>query len=168
MRSLLFRNLLFAAPAVLAYTVAAPLASRPLDRALGLSWPLPAAAAVAGWVALAAGAALAAWSAWALAALGRGTPNPLSPPERLVVVGPYRYSRNPLMVGGWIAGAGLALVLRSPALALFYALVIGCGAAYVRAIEEPRLLTRFGAAYRQYMSAVPRWGHALPHHAAHR
>jgi protein-S-isoprenylcysteine O-methyltransferase Ste14 len=163
--SLLLRNLLFSGPAVLLYAVGLPIAARALDRYLEPPWPLPAGAAVAGWALVAAGAALAAWSAWALAALGRGTPNPIAPPERLVVVGPYRHSRNPLMVGGWIAGAGLVLVLRSVSLAAFYAVIVAAGSAFVKWFEEPQLVQRFGAAYRDYMRATPRWGHAVPHHA---
>ena len=62
-----------------------------------------------------------------------------------------------MMLGGWCAGLGLALALRSPGLVAGCAVVIVAGCAYVRWIEEPRLLRRFGPAYRRYMDSAPRW-----------
>ena len=103
---------------------------------------------------------LALWSASLFAAMGEGTPNPLAPPVRLVIQGPYRYSRNPMMLGGWLAGLGLALALRSVSLLVAYGVIVVAGCCYVRRIEEPRLLLRFGQAYRNYMSHVPRWSRA--------
>lgn len=166
--NLVTRNLLWTAPAVLTYAVLIPAAALALDRRHGLTWPLPAGLSAAAWPLMAAGLALALWSVWALAAIGRGTPNPIAPPVRLVALGPYRYSRNPMMLGGWVAGFGLALALRSASLMVAYTLVVAAGSLYIRWIEEPRLVDRFGESYREYMRSSPRWVrmcHGLSHHA---
>ena len=52
------------------------------------------------------GFAVALRCVWDFGWTGRGTPAPIAPPQRLVIVGFYRYVRNPMYVG-----AGLAVVL---------------------------------------------------------
>ncbi len=157
MANLLFRNLLATAPAILAYTVLAPLGALWLERLWGLNWPIPAWLSFAGIPLILLGAAIAFWSVWTLAHIGRGTPNPLLPPTRFVAVGPYRFSRNPMMLGGWVAGLGLAFVLRSPSLLVLYGFIVLAGMLYVCRQEEPKLVERFGEAYRAYTRSVPRW-----------
>jgi protein-S-isoprenylcysteine O-methyltransferase Ste14 len=166
--NLLARNLIAAGPAVLLYTVVVPAAARLADRHFRLTWPLPSWTCWVGAAIIPLGALLAFWPVWLLAATGRGTPNPLAPPVKMVAQGPCRYSRNPMMLGGWIAGLGLAMVLGSPSLLAACALVAVAGSLYVPLIEEPRRLERFGPACRAYMRVVPRWVrvcHGLPHHA---
>jgi len=51
------------------------------------------------------GFAVALRCVWDFGCTGRGTPAPVAPPQRLVVVGFYRYVRNPMYVGfltGWV------------------------------------------------------------------
>ena len=88
---------------------------------------------------------------------GRGTLAPWDPPRRLVLSGPYRHVRNPMISGvvllvlaqgGWL---GSALVAGWGALFLVINLV------YIRSSEEPALRARFGEAYDTYCRAVPRW-----------
>lgn len=60
------------------------------------------------------GFAVALRCVWDFGWTGRGTPAPIAPPQRLVVVGFYRYVRNPMYVGfaaGWI---GLWIVFGHP------------------------------------------------------
>jgi protein-S-isoprenylcysteine O-methyltransferase Ste14 len=157
MRHALLRNILLAGPAVLAYAFVVPLAARAADRRCQLSWPLPEWTWIPGLLLIAAGAVLALWTVWLFGTIGAGTPNPLAPPRHLVARGPYRVSRNPMMLGGWVAGFGLALALGSPSLVGALATIVVAGCLYVRYIEEPRLRQRFGIVYSEYAARVPRW-----------
>ena len=90
---------------------------------------------------------------------GHGTPAPIAPPTRLVVVGFYRYVRNPMYLGfcvGWIGlwvifgRANLAVIATVCAVALGVVL-------FVRLYEEPYLRNIFGADYEEYCRNVRRW-----------
>jgi protein-S-isoprenylcysteine O-methyltransferase Ste14 len=88
---------------------------------------------------------------------GRGTPAPFDPPRQFVVSGPYRYCRNPMLLGFCIMLAGLALFLRSPASLVFAAVAALCGHLMVTLWEERHLRGKFGEAYIDYCRRVPRW-----------
>jgi protein-S-isoprenylcysteine O-methyltransferase Ste14 len=153
----LIRSLLASLPALLVYLGALPWAALRLDRRLGLAWRLPLWMDVVGAVFVVAGALLAVWSFWALTFRGGGTPNPMVATTHLVEGEPFRRSRNPLMLGGWLCGAGLACLLRSPSLLGGVGLVVVAGVLYVRWIEEPGLAARFGVAWTKYAARTPRW-----------
>ena len=55
------------------------------------------------------GAAGLLWCFFDFVTKGRGTPNPLDAPKKLVVNGLYRYSRNPMYVAGLLVLCGEAL-----------------------------------------------------------
>jgi len=97
------------------------------------------------------------YSAMLFAVRGRGTPFPLDTAIELVILGPYRYIRNPMAVAGIGQGIGVGLYLNSPA-TLVYSL---CGAFawhYIaRPWEEADLVRRFGKSYENYRQAVPLW-----------
>jgi protein-S-isoprenylcysteine O-methyltransferase Ste14 len=157
MKRPLVRSLLASLPAILLYVVALPWLALRLDRWLGLIWRLPSWIEPLAAFLMSAGAALAIYSFWALTFLGGGTPNPLVPTTRLVEAGPFRRSRNPLMLGGWLLGAGLAVLLRSVSLMALVGVVVIAGSIYVRWIEEPAMLARFGENWKGYARHTPRW-----------
>ena len=82
---------------------------------------------------------------------------PLRETRRLVLSGPYRFSRNPDYLGqamvtaglGLLAGSGWVLLALVPALLLVRYAVI--------AREERYLEEKFGAEYRSFRSRVRRW-----------
>lgn len=96
---------------------------------------------------------------WDFGWTGRGTPAPVAPPTRLVVVGFYRYVRNPMYLGfaaGWI---GLWVVFgQASLLAIAVAAAVALGVhLFVVLYEEPTLRRRFGAEYEEYCRNVSRW-----------
>jgi protein-S-isoprenylcysteine O-methyltransferase Ste14 len=87
---------------------------------------------------------------------GRGTLAPWDPPRQLVVRGPYRYVRNPMISGVVMVLLGEALVLLSGQHLLWALIFLGFNALYIPLVEEPLLADRFGAPYREYCRRVPR------------
>jgi protein-S-isoprenylcysteine O-methyltransferase Ste14 len=88
---------------------------------------------------------------------GRGTLAPWDPPRALVVRGPYRFVRNPMISGVIFLLFGEALVLRSLPHAVWAGAFTLINAVYIPMIEEPQLERRFGDAYREYRRHVPRF-----------
>lgn len=87
---------------------------------------------------------------------GEGTLAPWDPPRRLVVSGPYRYVRNPMISGVTLNLFGLALLLLSPPLLAWAAAFLAVNSIYIPLVEEPQLERRFGESYREYCRNVPR------------
>ena len=116
-------------------------------------WPLP----VAGAVLTALGLALLAWTLALFAKVGRGTLAPWDPTRRLVVAGPYRHVRNPMISGVLAVLLGESAVFASLPLLLWFAAVLAVNAVYFPLVEEPGLRRRFGAEYDRYRANVPRW-----------
>ncbi len=127
-------------------------------RAAGTAVPATLGPAqLAGVAIVLAGGALALWCVVTFGTLGRGTPVPFDPPRELVVRGPYRYVRNPMVLGTGVLLAGVALFFGSwPLLgyALVFLLAIGL---FIRLYEEPRLQRTFGQEYDDYCRSVRRW-----------
>ncbi len=111
---------------------------------------------VAGLALLAVGGLLFVASLRHLAGAGCGTLAPWDPPRRLVVRGPYRYVRNPMISGVGLLLLGEAAALLSRAHLTWALLFLGVNALQIPLVEEPALRKRFGEAYREYCRHVPR------------
>jgi protein-S-isoprenylcysteine O-methyltransferase Ste14 len=112
-----------------------------------------------GLVPLIAGALICLACIWNFIFIGRGTPAPFDAPKKLVVVGPYRYVRNPMYLGFALVLLGEAIML-----AVFSWRLVEYGLAMVVAVnllvifyEEPTLTKRFGESYDTYRANVRRW-----------
>lgn len=105
------------------------------------------------------GFAVAVRCVWDFGWTGHGTPAPLIPPTRLVVVGFYRYVRNPMYLGFLTGWAGLWVVFgRASAEAIIVAVIAVVAVdLFVRLYEEPHLRSVFGAEYEEYCRNVRRW-----------
>jgi protein-S-isoprenylcysteine O-methyltransferase Ste14 len=82
--------------------------------------------------------------------VGEGTPAPWDPPNKMVVRGPYRHVRNPMITSVLLMLAGEAVFLRSWALAGWLAVFFLANAIYFPLSEEKALESRFGDQYRVY------------------
>jgi len=119
--------------------------------------PLSAGTMLLGGCLAAAGLALFLWCVVLFVRDGEGTQSPLEPPRRFVAVGPYRMTRNPMLLGNFLVLLGEAVMFKSPGILMFALLfAAGCHAILV-AIEEPALHRRFGPVYNDYCRQVPRW-----------
>ncbi|HEY2431512.1 MAG TPA: isoprenylcysteine carboxylmethyltransferase family protein [Vicinamibacterales bacterium] len=87
---------------------------------------------------------------------GDGTLAPWDPPQHLVVGGPYRYVRNPMISGVLFVLAAEAMLLLSRPHGLWALTFLGINAVSTPLLEEPMLRARFGEAYREYCRHVPR------------
>jgi protein-S-isoprenylcysteine O-methyltransferase Ste14 len=87
---------------------------------------------------------------------GHGTLAPWDPPVELVVRGPYRYVRNPMISGVVLVLFGESLALLSAPHAVWAACFLAANLIYIPLFEEPQLKDRFGAAYLEYCRHVPR------------
>jgi protein-S-isoprenylcysteine O-methyltransferase Ste14 len=110
-----------------------------------------------GLVLLALGTLCLLWCVRDFYVAGKGTLAPWSPPARLVEVGLYRRTRNPMYISvilvllGWavsFASAGLYVYAAAVAVAFHLRVVFG---------EEPRLARNYGDRWREYARRVPRW-----------
>lgn len=117
---------------------------------LGPGWRL------AGLLPVGVGAALH-WWAWRVFHERGVTVADRKAPEALITSGPYRWSRNPMLLGGVLilAGGGLLLGATTPfAVVPLHAWL--CRKSFV--LPEERILEeRFGAAYDAYRERVGRW-----------
>jgi protein-S-isoprenylcysteine O-methyltransferase Ste14 len=103
------------------------------------------------------GLALISWSITLFVQVGEGTPAPWEPPQKLVIRGPYRYVRNPMISGALFILLAEALLFRSWPIATWMAIFFALNTAYFSLSEEKGLEKRFGDDYRAYKAQVPRW-----------
>jgi protein-S-isoprenylcysteine O-methyltransferase Ste14 len=116
-------------------------------------WPR----ATAGIVLIAIGLALVTWTVSLFARIGKGTLAPWDPTSQLVVVGPYRHVRNPMISGVLAVILGEAALFGSVPLLVWFGAAFAVNAIYFPLVEEPGLRKRFGEDYEAYCANVPRW-----------
>jgi protein-S-isoprenylcysteine O-methyltransferase Ste14 len=118
---------------------------------------IPLLGQLAGALMLGVGLLLFASSLRRFATEGHGTLAPWDPPRRLVVRGPYRYVRNPMISGVIFVLFGEALILMSRPHLNWALLFLAINLVYIPLLEEPQLEWRFGEAYHEYRRHVRRF-----------
>jgi len=108
-------------------------------------------------VVIAAGALLYLACVRVFAVVGRGTPGPWDAPRSLVVVGPYRWVRNPIYLAAFTVVLGEAWLVLSTSLVVYAVVMVIFVNLWVIGYEEPHLRRRFGDSYREYQRTVRRW-----------
>jgi len=106
---------------------------------------------------LLAGFSLLVWCVWDFYVAGKGTLAPWDPPESLVIVGLYKYTRNPMYVAVLTMLLGWALLYGSAFVSIYgisFALIFH---QRVARYEEPWLSKTFGSDWQRYAAEVPRW-----------
>ena len=88
---------------------------------------------------------------------GKGTLAAWDPAKKLVVTGPYKYTRNPMISAVIICLLGESIFFGSYHLLIWSAVFFTANNIYFRLFEEPSLVKRFGREYVEYRENVPRW-----------
>ena len=103
------------------------------------------------------GAFLAIWAMILFQRIGRGTLAPWAATKKLVIEGPYKYVRNPMIIGVLLILTGEAFILNTRF--IFYWMltffIINC--IYFKLFEEKQLEKNFGVEYLEYKKNVPMW-----------
>jgi protein-S-isoprenylcysteine O-methyltransferase Ste14 len=126
---------------------------RPQWPATGLDFAL----AIAGFLSLSLGLSLFVASLRRFESDGDGTLAPWDPPRRLVVRGPYRYVRNPMISGVMFVLLGEACLLRSGRHLVWTLIFVLMNVTWIPWYEEPHLEGLFGDQYREYKAHVRRF-----------
>jgi len=88
---------------------------------------------------------------------GKGTPAVFDPPVEFVAIGPYKYVRNPMYIGGFILLIGFGLFHHSISILILSTVLMFLFHLFVVFVEEPGLEKRFGKGYIEYKNSVNRW-----------
>jgi protein-S-isoprenylcysteine O-methyltransferase Ste14 len=132
------------------------LIGRGVDRLAGFHDFRSLAATLIGCALLLIGFLLRAWAAFHFYKNGMRVIS-LSPQRALITSGPYRFSRNPLYLGGNVfIFLGGALVFGSPAAVVITFVHLPLLDLFIRR-EEKQLDSDFGEQWRQYCGRTRRW-----------
>lgn len=107
------------------------------------------------------GAVFMVWSNIDMVKIGRGCPTDgfnIALGERtkkLIVQGPYKYTRNPMLFGTFVFYVGLALLFNSYSALIVPIVFISYMVWHVKKFEEPRLYNNFKDEYVEYKKRTP-------------
>jgi protein-S-isoprenylcysteine O-methyltransferase Ste14 len=103
------------------------------------------------------GLILAAWTMSLFIRFGDGTAAPWDPPQKLVIRGPYRHVRNPMISGVLFLLIAESMFFDVSGLLVWTTVFFVGNSVYFPLVEEPGLRKRFGDDYKIYFRNVGRW-----------
>ena len=161
-RALWWRHLIsvLIAPVVMTLVIPVSIANDTHVRVPNTGTPMGIALVTVGGVLIVVGLSLLVWTVSLFDRVGKGTLGVgklLGEPVHLVVRGPYRHVRNPMITGVVCILLGEAAITASGWLLLWSAIFFGVLAVFIRSWEEPHLKKRYGNEYIEYRSNVPSW-----------
>ncbi len=127
------------------------------DVGWGLGGALAALVVLLGIALVVVGFALWLWTVRLFSRIGKGTLAPWNPTRKLVVEGPYRHVRTPMITAVVAVLLGEASLFGSVGILVWAAAFFSVNYFWFLLGEEPGLERRFGDEYRAYRDAVPRW-----------
>jgi protein-S-isoprenylcysteine O-methyltransferase Ste14 len=110
---------------------------------------------IIGTMAIIFGGIVAIWTIVTQITLASGTPFPMLPTKRLLIVGPFKYCRNPMTLGTIIAYVGIAIIIGTVTGLMVVAIFAAILVLYLKIIEEKELQMRFGSEYIEYKKTTP-------------
>ena len=127
-----------------------------VDKAQNLPWPVPHNFSWAiAYALMAIGLAMLIWTDFYFRK-SRGTPVPVNPPQSLVTGGPYKFVRNPMLMGVYLSMFGLGFAMRSLSLVVVFVPLYALAHTWeLKHIEEPELVKRFGGEFLAYRERTP-------------
>ena len=129
---------------------------RQIDRVFGIPRISSDYAVAAGYLLLVLGFLLRVWATFYFYERRMNVIR-LEAQQALITTGPYRFSRNPLYLGGNVfIFFGAALLFGSPAALVITALHLPLVDRFIRR-EERQLEAQFGAEWERYRTRVRRW-----------
>jgi protein-S-isoprenylcysteine O-methyltransferase Ste14 len=85
----------------------------------------------------------------------QGTPIPFIATQVLLITGPFRLCRNPMVFGAILVYSGISILINSVSSLIFSSLFAIMLIVYIKLFEEEELEARFGEAYRVYKTSTP-------------
>lgn len=112
---------------------------------------------ILGIILLFCGLYLAIWTMILFYKIGKGTLAPWAPTKHLVIEGPFKIVRNPMITGVLTILTSEALILNSSNLLYWMILFFIINCIYFKVFEEKQLEKNFGEEYLEYKKNVPMW-----------
>ena len=112
---------------------------------------------ICGLIVLLGGMLLSGWSMGLFYKIGKGTLAPWAAPKHLVVQGPYKFVRNPMIIGVILILLAEALLLNTRYIFYWAVVFFILNNIYFHYFEEKQLKKTFGKEYLDYKKQVPMW-----------
>lgn len=103
------------------------------------------------------GLVLAIWTMVLFQKIGKGTLAPWATTKHLVVEGPFKFVRNPMITGVLLILTAESIILNTMCIFYWAALFFVINCVYFKLFEEKQLERNFGEEYLEYKKNVPMW-----------